>query len=89
MIGLLKILQEVGNEIRKPYSKYLTNGIFEIRCEVGNNLARVLYFFGHDRTIVLTNGFIKKTKKTPNKEIEMALEFKNDYSKRIKPHENI
>lgn len=46
--GLLKILQEKGNEIREPYSKHLESGIFELRCKFGGDITRVLYFFYYD-----------------------------------------
>ena len=45
MVGLLEILEEKGNQLREPYSKPIDDGIFEIRCKVGNNITRVLYFF--------------------------------------------
>ena len=45
MIGLLEILEENGNRLREPYSKHLDDGIFELRCQVGNNISRVLYLF--------------------------------------------
>ena len=43
--GLLSILQDKGNALREPYSKHLDDGIFELRCKVGSNITRVLYFF--------------------------------------------
>lgn len=45
MVGLLEILEEKGNLLREPYSRHLDDGIYEIRCKVGNNITRVLYFF--------------------------------------------
>lgn len=59
-LGIIDILEENGNELREPYSKYLEDGIFEIRGKVGNDISRVLYFFYYGKRIVLTNGFIKK-----------------------------
>ena len=38
------MLQEKGNTLREPYSKRLDDGIFELRCKVGNNITRVLFF---------------------------------------------
>lgn len=83
LIGLLEILEEKGNQLREPYSKHLEDGIFEIRCKVGNNISRVLYFFYYEGNIILTNGFIKKTQKTPRKEIELAKKCRADYKERI------
>lgn len=80
---LLVILQEKGNTLREPYSKHLDDGIFELRCKFGNNITRVLYFFFYDQKIVLTNGFAKKTQKTPTKEIALAKERRKEFIERM------
>ena len=82
MVNAISILQDNGYELREPYSKYLTEGIFELRARVGSDITRALYFFYVDSRIVLTNGFIKKTNKTPIKEIEKAKKYRADYLKR-------
>lgn len=81
--GLLSILQDKGNMLREPYSKHLDDGIFELRCKAGSNITRVLYFFYYEGTIVLTNGFVKKTQKTPPGEIALAKERRADYIERM------
>ncbi len=83
LVGLLEILQEKGNCLREPYSKHLDDGIFELRGKVGNNITRVLYFFYCDGKIVLTNGFVKKTQKTPTKEINLAKKRRKDFIERM------
>lgn len=83
MIGLLELLEEKGNQLREPYSKPIDDGIFEIRCKVGNNITRILYFFYFEGNIILTNGFVKKTQKTPPGEIKLAKERRMDYKKRM------
>ena len=82
MVNTISILQDNGYALREPYSKYLSEGIFELRARVGSDITRVLYFFYVDSRIVLTNGFIKKTNKTPIKEIEKAKKYRTDYLKR-------
>lgn len=83
LIGLLQLLEEKGIQVREPYSKPVDDGIFEIRCQVGNNITRVLYFFYYEGKIILTNGFVKKTQKTPPNEIRLAKERRENYKKRI------
>ena len=63
------------------YFKYLTgtDGIWEIRVEYTSNIYRILCFFDQGKLIVVTNGFQKKTQKTPKKEIERALRLKKQY----------
>lgn len=62
-----------------PYSEHLQNGIFELRAKVSSNTTRVLYFFYVNKKIILTNGFVKKTQKTPKKELLTAMKYKKDY----------
>ena len=83
IVGLLEILQENGNSLREPYSKHLSEGIFELRCKVGSNAARVLYFFYFEERIILTNGFVKKTQKTPDKEIKLAKQRRQAFIERM------
>ena len=82
MADTISILQDNGYELREPYSKHLSEGIFELRAKVGTDITRVLYFFYVDRRIILTNGFIKKTQKTPPKEIDRAKRYRADYLNR-------
>ncbi len=78
----IMILQDNGYELREPYSKHISEGIFELRAKQGSDTTRVMYFFYVDRHIILTNGFIKKTQKTPQSEIEKAKRYRSDYLKR-------
>jgi phage-related protein len=75
--------KEKGNQLREPYSKSIDDGIFEVRCKVGNNITRVLYFFYYEGKIVLTNGFVKKTQKIPPEEIKLAKERRADFKERM------
>lgn len=82
LFRLLDLLELKGNELREPFSKPLSDGIFEIRASQGNNITRVLYFFVVGKKVILTNGFVKKTQKTPNSEIELAKKYRKDYQLR-------
>ena len=79
MADMISILQDNGSDLREPYSKHLSEGIFELRARVKTDITRVLYFFYVDRRIVLTHGFVKKTQKTPLSEIEKAMKESKDY----------
>lgn len=78
----LELLEIRGNELREPFSKHIEDGIFEIRNKVGNDINRIFYFFVIGQKIILTNGFIKKTQKTPKAEIALAKKYRNDYLNR-------
>ena len=75
----LRLLQELGNELKMPHSKPLRDGIMELRTQNRGRWHRVLYFFVVGETVVLTHGFTKKTNKTSDNEIEKALKYKKDY----------
>ena len=72
MLRTVELLSQNGYALREPLSKPLGDGIFELRAQVGSDISRVLYFFFIGRKIILTNGFIKKTQKTPAADIERA-----------------
>ena len=79
MLGRISLLADNGPELREPCSKPLGDGIFELRAKVGSDISRVLYFFIVGRRVILTNGFIKKTQKTPPAELERAKRYRADY----------
>jgi len=78
--GLIEELQRVP----ETYLKHIenTDGLFEIRVQLGSNIFRIFCFFDKGQLVVLANGFQKKTQKTPKQEIEKALKIKKEYEKR-------
>lgn len=84
MVRTIMMLEANGYELREPYSKSLSSekGIMELRAKVGSDISRVLYFFIIGKKAVLTNGFVKKTQKTPKSEIEKAQNYRADYLRR-------
>ena len=68
-------------QVPKKFFKNLenTDGIYEIRVITTFKSIRILCFFDKGELIVLTNCFIKKTQKTPSKEIKMAEKLKKEY----------
>jgi phage-related protein len=78
----IDLLEQYGNELGGKYTKHLDDGIFELRIKVSTDITRVLYFFHIGKKIVLTNGFVKKTQKTPKSEIDTAKKYRKDYLER-------
>jgi phage-related protein len=68
-------------QVPKKFFKNLenTDGIYEIRVITTFKSIRILCFFDKGELVVLTNCFIKKTQKTPSKEIKMAEKLKKEY----------
>jgi len=77
VIGLINVLKIVPQK----YLKHLTgtDGIFEIRVQVGNNIYRIFCFFDKENLVILLSGFQKKDQKTPKKEIKRAEKLKKEY----------
>jgi phage-related protein len=77
------VLDLVRYETNVPikFFKYLenTNGIYEIRVITTFKSIRILCFFDEGLLVVLTNCFIKKTQKTPTKEIKIAERLRKEY----------
>ena len=69
-------------QVPKKFFKHLenTDGIYEVRV-ITNKSIRVLCFFDDGNLVVLTNCFVKKTQKTPRKEIKLAEKLKREYLK--------
>ena len=82
---VLRIIRDI-NPIPAQYFKKLVNteDIWEVRVTLGNNIFRFLGFFDGEDFIVLTNGFQKKSRKTPKDEIKLAEQRKREYLKRRK-----
>ena len=81
IFAALELLESKGPALREPYSKVLEDGIFEVRAKQGSDISRVLYFFVVGRRVILTNGFVKKTTKTPKSELILARKYKADYER--------
>ena len=84
MLRTISLLADNGPDLREPCSKPLGDGIFELRAKQSSDITRILYFFYVGNTAVLTNGFTKKTRKTPKNQIELARKYKDDYERRHK-----
>lgn len=82
VIMLIELLSVNGPDLREPYSKHISDGIFELRAKIRSDISRILYFFVIGKRIIITNGFIKKTAKTPKSEIELAKKYRNDFLNR-------
>lgn len=74
-------LISVIDKIPKKYFDHMTgtDGIWEIRVEVGNNISRAFSFFDEGKLIVIANAFQKRSQKTPRNELELAKKIKKEY----------
>lgn len=77
----IAMLQEFGPVVGMPYAKQLADGMFELRVSCGTDEVRILYFFEPGERIVLANGFMKKTRKTPTGELQRARRIRAEWRK--------
>ena len=71
-LHIAEIIEEFGPAIGKPYTAPMGKGLFEIRAKGKEGIGRSLFCTVKGKEIVILNSFIKKTQKTPTKEIEKA-----------------
>jgi phage-related protein len=78
VIRTIELLEEFENKLGMPHSKHIDAGLFELRIR-GKREVRIFYCFSKNKAILL-HAFIKKTQKTPVKELNKAMTAKNDLS---------
>ncbi|MDD4565865.1 MAG: type II toxin-antitoxin system RelE/ParE family toxin [Eubacteriales bacterium] len=79
----IKALQAYGTRIGKPSVKHIDGDLWELR-PLEN---RIFFFYWRGNTFVLLHHFIKKSQKTPMKEIEQARTNPKDFLERIDDNE--
>ena len=75
ILSYIKSLELYGTRVGEPIVKYIEDDIWELRPL--NN--RIFFFYFKDNKFILPHYFIKKTNKTPKKEIEEARNRMNDF----------
>ena len=77
-IGSDILAVQQGWPLGLPLCRSLGRGLWEVRSSLSNGrIARVIFAFD-DGTIVLLTGFIKKTRRTPPAELDLALKRRKD-----------
>jgi phage-related protein len=71
---IANLIEEMGLErVGEPHVKHLESSIWEMRLTGRSGISRALYVVATGRRVVIVRAFIKKTQKTPRREIELAL----------------
>jgi len=76
LLHILELMENFGVNLGEPFTKPLGKGLFEIRVKSNEGIGRSIYCYKKGNTIVILHSFIKKTQKTPKKELEIALSRK-------------
>lgn len=85
VLWVLQLIEDL-EIVPQRYFKKLADaeGLWEVRTRFGNDIFRLLGFFDGGSLLILTNGFAKKTQKTPPQEIALAVRRKEEYLARRK-----
>ncbi|HCA43405.1 MAG TPA: addiction module toxin RelE [Bacteroidetes bacterium] len=88
ILYMITIIERIPTKFFKSIEG--VKGLFEIRIEVESNIYRIFCCFDKGNVVVLFNGFLKKTQKTPVKELEKAKKIMYEYFEEQKnnPNEN-
>lgn len=68
ILSYMKALSEYGTRIGKPFVKHIEENLWELR-PLSN---RIFFFYWKDNKFVMVHHFIKKSQKTPKKELKQA-----------------
>ena len=71
---IVTLVREFGLEqVREPYIKHLEGKLWEMRLKGRDGISRALYITVRKKRVVVVRVFVKKTQKTPRREIQLAL----------------
>lgn len=83
IMWVMKLVRELNPVPSQYFTKLVnTDDIWEVRVQISGDIFRLLGFIEGDRLIILTNGFQKKTQKTPRREIQLAETRKREHQGR-------
>jgi phage-related protein len=80
-IGLTDRMMEHGPNLGLPHTDAFGGGLFELRLKGAEGIARVFFCLIVKQQIVMLHGFIKKTQKTPDKELKLAKQRMKEFKK--------
>lgn len=78
-LRIVSVIESRGLEqVHEPYVKHLQGKLWEMRLIGRDGISRALYVAASGQRVVVVRVFIKKTQKTPAREIRLALERAKD-----------
>jgi len=80
-IGLTDRMVEHGPNLGLPHTDALGGGLFELRLKGAEGIARAMYCLVVDRQILVLHVFVKKTQRTPLKELKIARQRMKEFKR--------
>ena len=82
MIKLLELIEKHGANLGSPHTEPMGDGLFEIRAKAQEGIGRSLYCYMKGRHIMVLHAFVKKGKKTPKPDLDLAKKRKAEVERR-------
>ena len=80
IVRISQLIEQVGLlSVKEPYVRHVHDKIWEIRARAKEKLARSLYTTVTGKRVIILRTFVKKTRKTPKREIELALQRMKEF----------
>ena len=74
MLRLLEMVEAYGANLGSPHTEAMGDGLFEIRAKAKEGIGRSLFCYMHGKQVCILHAFVKKSQKTPKKELRLAKE---------------
>ena len=71
-LHIAEMIEEFGPALGKPYTASIGRRLFEIRAKGKEGIGRSFYCMAKGREIIILHSFVKKSQKTPSKELNLA-----------------
>ncbi len=72
LLHILEMIEDLGPNLGKPHTAPMGGGLFEIRAKGKEGIGRSFFAIAMNDEIVILHSFIKKSQKTPKKELDKA-----------------
>ena len=72
LLHILEMIEELGPNLGKPHTAPMGDGLFEIRAKGKEGIGRSIFAIVVDQEVVILHSFVKKSQKTPKKELDKA-----------------
>jgi len=72
LLHILEMIEDLGPNLGKPHTAAMGDGLFEIRAKGKEGIVRSFFAIAVENEIIILHSFVKKSQKTPKKELEKA-----------------
>lgn len=78
----IDLLEVFGTALTMPQARHLDGALWELRTKFSSNISRIICFTQSQGRIILLSGFVKKSQRTPQGEVDRARRYMEDWKRR-------